>query len=98
MTGVYMYTNKSKTKEGVLIIGNEELQNAYKNLTHSGLALYLYFMENEDGSSFPLSPSDFCKKYNLSESSYRRAKRELKDKGYIVDRDFNRFDFYSQPF
>lgn len=89
--------NKSKMESGFSMMGHEELREAYKNLTPSGLALYLYFMENKDNYTSALSPADFCKKYGLSESSYRRAKRELKDKGYIVDRESNKVDFYSQP-
>lgn len=80
-----------------MYIGIDEIREAAKNLTPSGFKLYLYFAENEDGWEFNLSPKNFQKAYNLAESTYRKAKQELIDKGYIVEHKHNHFVFYSCP-
>ena len=80
-----------------MYVGIEEIREAAKNLSPSGLKLYLYFVENEDGWEFNLSPKDFQNRYDVAESTYRNAKRELIDKGYIVEEDKNHFTFYSNP-
>lgn len=80
-----------------MYIGIDEIREAAKNLTPSGFKLYLYFAENEDGWEFNLSPKNFQKAYGLAESTYRKAKQELIDKGYIVEHKHNHFVFYSCP-
>lgn len=80
-----------------MYVGIDEIREAAKNLTPSGLKLYLYFVENENGWEFNLSPKDFQKNYDVAESTYRNAKKELIDKGYIVEEKNNHFTFYSSP-
>lgn len=92
--------HKPKYKEkGVkfMYIGIDEIREATKNLTPSGLKLYLYFAENEAGWNFLLSPKDFYYSYGVAESTYRKAKQELIDKGYIIEGERNHFDFYTVP-
>ena len=54
-------------------------------------------MENENGWEFNFSPKDFMRSYNVAESTFRNAKRELIDKGYIIEEKNNHFIFYSNP-
>lgn len=92
--------NKPKYKwEGMkfMYVGIEEIREAAKELSPSALKLYLYFVENEDEWEFALSPKDFQNAYDLAESTYRKAKQELIDKGYIEEHGKNHFDFYSSP-
>lgn len=80
-----------------MYVGIEEIREAAKNLTPSAFKLYLYLVENEDGWEFVLSPKDFQNSYGLAESTYRKAKQELVDKGYIEEKPKNHFEFYSSP-
>lgn len=80
-----------------MYVGIEEIREAAKSLTPSAFKLYLYLVENEDGWEFVLSPKDFQNSYGLAESTYRKAKQELIDKGYIEEKPKNHFEFYSSP-
>ena len=80
-----------------MYVGIEEIRTAAIKLTPSAFKLYLYFVENEANWSFFLSPKDFYQAYGVAESTYRKAKQELVDKGYIIEGDKNHFDFYSTP-
>lgn len=90
---------KNYKDEGMkfMYVGIEEIRNAAKNLTPSAFKLYLYFAENADDWKFSLSFNDFNQAYGVAESTYRKAKQELIDKGYIVEREHNNFDFYTDP-
>lgn len=80
-------TINKKTKERFLMVNINDIREAAKDLTPASLKLYLYFVENQDGYTFHLSPKDFMQSYNVSESTYRRSKEELIRKGYIVQND-----------
>lgn len=80
-----------------MYIGLEEIREAAKNLSPSALKLYLYFAENEDDWDFFLSPKDFQNTYDVAESTYRKAKTELIEKGYIIELEGNKFDFFTTP-
>lgn len=60
-----------------------DIKEAAKELSHSGLKLYLYLLEEENKEEIHLKPKKFMVTYNCSKSSYDRAKRELIEKGYI---------------
>ena len=78
-----------------LMIGFEEIQMAASDLTHSGLKLYLYLAQNVDEYEFLLSPKDVMNHYPMSKSSFDRAKKELIEKGYMVQNGNNSFAFYA---
>lgn len=78
-----------------LMIGFDEIQMAANDLTHTGLKLYLYLAQNVDEYEFWLSPKDVLNHYSMSKSSFDRAKKELIDKGYIVQNGNNSFAFYA---
>lgn len=80
-----------------MLVGIDEIREAATTLSPSALKLYLYFVENENGWEFALSPQDFLNTYKISESSYRNAKKELIEKGYIIEREKNHFEFTSSP-
>lgn len=80
-----------------MLVGIDEIREAAINLTPSAFKLYLYFVENENEWQFYLSPKDFQKAYNVAESTFRNAKKELIEKKYIIEGDKNCFDFYSTP-
>ena len=66
------------------MIGHEEIRQAFNELSHGGIKLYMYLVENVDEYNFWLSPKDVMSKYHMSKSTYDRAKAELINRGYIV--------------
>lgn len=89
--------HKTKLIPGSFIsINIEEWQTAYQRLTPSGFGLYLYLASNKDGyKNWELSPTDVMRHLKISEPTYKRAKKDLQDAGYLVDLGRNHFDFYS---
>ena len=78
-------------------INIQALEIAVQVLSPSGLKLWLYFDKNRDGYEFGLSRIDamqFCK---FSLTSYKAAKNDLKDKGFLVENGAHSYDFYELP-
>lgn len=82
----------------------EEFVEAYKVLSKSGLGLYMYLAKNKDLYDFDLSRKDFCSKFEVSETTYKNAKKELIAEGFLVphiNKDGTEsadwFDFYTKP-
>lgn len=76
------------------MVNIQDIREAASELSPSALKLYLYFVENLDSYFFHLSPKDFMTAYNVSESTYRRAKTELLEKGYLAQEE-NQLHFYA---
>ena len=57
---------------------------AYANLKPGSFGLYLYLCGNMDGYHLALSSAAVQHALGYSDSTYRRAKKELKEKGYLV--------------
>lgn len=76
----------------------EAMSQAYKNLTKSAFALWLYIARNQNGYRLELSYVAFNKMFDVSERSYRDAKLELIEKGYmiLVKKDIYKFYEYAQ--
>ena len=54
------------------------------NLKGNAFKLWIYFTDNKNGYAMDLYPIDFCTKANISDSTYRRAFKELEDFGYLI--------------
>lgn len=65
-------------------IYKDDLLRATKELTHSGLKLYIYLLTNQEQYVGALSRKDVINKTGLSERSYTNAIRELEQKGLFV--------------
>lgn len=66
------------------------LKEAMCNLSHSALKLYLYLGNFRDmQSGIYLSKQDAIHNTNLSEKSYFSALKELKEKGYLTQDEWN---------
>lgn len=64
---------------------NEALNEALLNLTAMGLKMYLYLgLQKDKGEEFVLSRADAMKALAISEGTYHRVIKELKDKGYLI--------------
>lgn len=77
-------------------INTETWQSAYKELSPSGFGLYMYFTSIQDGfKNWVLSKVIVQQALGFSDSTYKRAKRDLVSHGYLVDRGGNHLDFYT---
>ena len=92
-------TNKEKSdKENLYAIYNlEALQYAMIDLKSSGFKLWCYLNKNQNGYTFGLSPVDAIKWGVGCKKSYDNAVKELIEKGYLVNRGGNHYDFYELP-
>lgn len=73
------------------------LENASKNLSGSGLKLWMYLVSNKNGFILELSQKD-CELWGLKRSTYYDAFKELINKSYILPTDKgNYFIFYDIP-
>lgn len=80
---IYIKRDSDKVRLNFFKVSNQNLFSAMHNLKPSTFKLWVYFADNSDGYSMDLYPVDFCKKANVSESTYKRAFQELIDKGYL---------------
>ena len=75
----------------------DALQYAMIDLKGETLKLWLYLGKNQNGYTFGLSKVDAIRWGIGSKSSYDRAVKELKDKGYLVEKSKNHYDFFEIP-
>lgn len=74
----------SNDKEDVLFMVKwADVLKASKELTANGMKLYLYLAKNQDGYNFYFSSADFCQTYDITDRTFRRAREELIEKGYL---------------
>ena len=75
------------------------LQKAMSSLSAKAFELWIYLSKNQDKHFFWLSKVDFLSWSTFKQSAYYEAFNELKDLGYLVERNKggNQFDFYEIP-
>ena len=78
-------------------VGIDEWQEAFDTLTRIGFGLYLYCCGNQDGYKLGLSSAAVQNALHISDSSYRRAVKELLEKGYFIQKTATKYDFYTSP-
>ena len=61
----------------------KDLIIAANSLSPAAFKLFLYLSKNQDGYKNYFSPTDFLNSFNMTERSYRNAKQELIEKGYL---------------
>ena len=64
-------------------IHKDAMSAALKTLTGGGYALWTYIASNRDNYQFDLS-KQACVNFGFSESTYKRAKKELMEKGFLT--------------
>lgn len=91
--------HKKKYERNFLQIGKEEWMDAFANLSPSAFGVYLYLCGNKNGYRLALSSAALRNALRFSDSSYRRAVKELGEKGYLVQNGSsgNVLDFYFVP-
>lgn len=88
---------KSICEKNFLQINNQEWQDAFKVLTRSAFGLYLYLAANAQGYRLELSQATLENEIGIKKSAYSDARKELIDKGYLVDTGKHILEFYSTP-
>lgn len=66
-------------------IGHKQLDKAVNDLNANTFKLYIYLANNKDNYKLELSSKHFILWSGTSDSTYDRAFKELKDKGYLVE-------------
>ena len=79
-----------------LRISNDAWREAARTLTPAAFQLYLYLASYASGTVLPLSFVDVSKSIEISKSSYHRSVRELKEKGYLLQKQDNIYTFTAE--
>lgn len=66
---------------------------AANELSPSAMKLFMYLAKNQDGYEFWFSSKDYCQTFNVSDKTYRNARNELIDKGYLKEGEKNHVYF-----
>lgn len=81
---IYIKRDSDRARINYFKVSNQNLHSAMHNLKSNAFKLWVYLADNTDGYAMDLYPVDFCKKANVSESTYKRAFQELIDKRYLI--------------
>jgi hypothetical protein len=90
---------KSTKDKLIAVRGQKAEQIAARNLTPAALKMWLAVTQNINGYTFALSSKVMLDEWGISIASYNRAVSELKEKGYMVEKEGkkNSYIFYDIP-
>ena len=98
----------NKTDVRISDLFKKDIFEACKNLKDTTFKVYMYLVSNQDGYVGGLSKVDVLTQTGISESSYKRALKELEEKGYLLyshqqAQDSSGallplYEFYSRPY
>ena len=91
--------HKERYDGNFLQVSIDEWTTAFNTLKPGSFGLYLYLCGNMDGYHLALSSAAVQHALGYSDSTYRRAKKELIEKGYLVvsERSPHVMDFFPTP-
>ena len=91
--------DKNKKEGNFLLIKNENLYAAYKDLNATALCLYLYLAGNMDGFNLAFSPQAVHNEMGMPISTCKDQVKVLIAKGYLVPKaeGSNVYDFFEVP-
>lgn len=92
-------TNNEHTDNYYAKINLNALRNAMSSLTPKAFELWIYLSKNQDNHFMWLSKVDFLSWSNVKSTSYYEGFKELKELGYLVEKEENpnQYDFYEVP-
>lgn len=90
-------TNNENIENYYAKINLNALKMAMSSLTPKAFELWIYLSKNKDKYFMWLSKVDFLNWSNVKSTSYYKAFDELKELGYLVERENNMYDFYEVP-
>lgn len=82
--------NKPKVRTPFFALDDDTLYSTFRELSYEEFKLFAFMADNKDGYQFALSSARVCELCGMSEASYKRAVKGLKEKGYI----FPKLDIY----
>ncbi len=89
--------HRERASANFLGIKNDNWQRAARDLGAHALLLYLYFASNADGFQLALSPSAIRQSVGMPSQTYRDQFLKLIDKGYLVHKSGNLYEFFERP-
>lgn len=89
--------HRERAASDFLGIKNSHWQAAARDLGAHALMLYLYFASNANGFTLALSPAAIRQAIGMPPQTYRDQFIKLIDRGYLVERGGNTYDFYETP-
>ncbi len=91
--------HKDRYDANFLQVGIDEWMKAFNTLKPGTFGLYLYLCGNKDDFRLALSSAAVQRALGYSDSTYRRAKKELIEKGYLIvsERSAHVMDFFPTP-
>lgn len=92
--GILIHINKNIDGE-IFEVSWEDYCAAARELSPSALNLYMYLAKNKDGYEFFFSSKDYCDTFKVVDKTFRNAKNELINKGYLREESKNRVNFSS---
>lgn len=90
--------HKAPLRNNYLGINKEVFSNACKTLTAHELKLYLYLSANMNNYKFALSQVAVTEFTGMARSTFYDQVHNLINKGYLVHRGGNQYDFYEDPY
>lgn len=89
--------NRESAKSDFLGIKNENWQAAARDLGAHALMLYLYLASNANGYNLALSPAAISQAIGMPRSTYHDQFAKLINRGYLVQKNGNGYDFFEVP-
>ena len=81
---IYIQRISADVRKDYFKIGNSQLDKAAADLSGNAFKLYIYLADNQNNYKLELSSKHFIQWSGTSDSTYDRAFKELKDKGYLI--------------
>lgn len=93
-----LYHIKKKIEEGdiFIMLKWEDYTSAARELSPSALNLYMYLAKNQDDYNFYFSSADYCSTFQVVDKTFRNARKELMNKGYLKEGEKNHVYFDSK--
>lgn len=89
--------HKDYPKSNFLQISNDHWMEINKQFSPYGLQLYLYLAKNADNYQLALSQAAAEVEAGIKRTSFNKYLKMLIDKGFLVWRSGNTYDFYETP-
>ena len=80
-----------------LMVKKENLERVLKELSPYGAVLYLYLAGNANGYDLAFSPQDVIDRMSIGKTTVHKYINKMKEKGYLVQKSGNVYDFYEIP-
>lgn len=70
------------------------IKEAMRILSGNGFKLYMYLLSWEGNKYYDFSPAGIAKELKMSDEGARNARKELYEKGFLIDCGNSNFEFY----